>query len=560
MKHLHILIVFLFVTSINAQTTIFNHEEIYGNNLAKLGNELYFPTETHILKIDHTQTNPSAVQVLEIVADDLVFHGDELYFSSGSTISKIDVTDQSPTVVDVVTSGLNDVSGMAFKGDVLFIVDNSTENGLEVSDLFKIDVTGSGTTPTHVIDGPEAVLQGLAFHDDGNELYFISGSEFNNYKILKTDVSQSSPIHTEVFTEQNILLNTAFDGDDLYISMGHADIVKIDVTEDTPSSTFVVGISGVEKFIIDGAYLFIAAYDSATEIGSISKFKLPTIWDGADLSFAKTSGADWTLQTNQDRITDQVWITRQSDRPIYNYKWWQDTFTTDATGNDLKYEFFGDGEDGSTPTQSFTATGGTKGLRWAILDDTGASTDNWENFGLYGTLGSPTHFYSFNNVVIMIDQLEGEEVTINSVVDNFNISRTDASGTSNANRPNDFPSIVGKKLGVWIEDDNIYFTLTFNSWGSANGNFSYTRSTASTLSIDAPSTPTRIILLPNPVQEELHVLGITNTQHYTLYNLLGVAIASGTVSESTPIAVQQLNNGIYFLHLENGKTLKFIKT
>jgi len=55
------------------------------------------------------------------------------------------------------------------------------------------------------------------------------------------------------------------------------------------------------------------------------------------------------------------------------------------------------------------------------------------------------------------------------------------------------------------------------------------------------------------------VLGLTNTQHYTLYNLLGVAIASGTVSESTPIAVQQLNNGLYFLHLENGKTLKFIK-
>jgi hypothetical protein len=40
---------------------------------------------------------------------------------------------------------------------------------------------------------------------------------------------------------------------------------------------------------------------------------------------------------------------------------------------------------------------------------------------------------------------------------------------------------------------------------------------------------------------------------------LGVAIASGTVSDNTPIAVQQLNNGIYFLQFENGKTLKFIK-
>jgi hypothetical protein len=69
----------------------------------------------------------------------------------------------------------------------------------------------------------------------------------------------------------------------------------------------------------------------------------------------------------------------------------------------------------------------------------------------------------------------------------------------------------------------------------------------------------RQTLYPNPVQEKLYVLGLTNPQPYTLYNLLGVAIASGTVSDNTPIAVQQLNNGIYFLQFENGKTLKFIK-
>jgi DNA-binding beta-propeller fold protein YncE len=69
----------------------------------------------------------------------------------------------------------------------------------------------------------------------------------------------------------------------------------------------------------------------------------------------------------------------------------------------------------------------------------------------------------------------------------------------------------------------------------------------------------RQTIYPNPVQEKLYVLGLTNPQPYTLYNLLGVAIASGTVSDNTPIAVQQLNNGIYFLQFENGKTLKFIK-
>ena len=35
-----------------------------------------------------------------------------------------------------------------------------------------------------------------------------------------------------------------------------------------------------------------------------------TIWTGADLTFTKADGADPTLEANQDRLTDNVWITR----------------------------------------------------------------------------------------------------------------------------------------------------------------------------------------------------------------------------------------------------------
>ena len=106
MKHLHPFIVFLLTTSLYAQTSeiIFSDVDFFGNSMAIHGDELYFPTETHIQKIDLTQTDPSAVQVLEVVAGNLVFHGNDLYFNTGSTISKIDVTDQSPAAVDVVTS------------------------------------------------------------------------------------------------------------------------------------------------------------------------------------------------------------------------------------------------------------------------------------------------------------------------------------------------------------------------------------------------------------------------------------------------------------------------
>lgn len=290
MKHLHTLIVFLLTASLYAQTSeiIFSDVDFYGYSMAIHGDELYFPTETHIQKIDLTQTDLPAVQVLEIVADNLVFHGDELYFSSGSTISKIDVTDQSLTVVDVVTSGLDEIYGMAFKGDVLFIADGRFENSMEITDIFKIDVTGSETTPTHVIDGPEAILRGLAFYNNGNELHFISSTGFGNRNILKIDVSQTSPITTEVVSSlTNTPENIAFEGNDLYISLPNNKIVKTDVTEDSPTTVDVISITGPRKLIIDGEFLYIGSRftdgNDENEIGRITRYTDSTLdVDGID--------------------------------------------------------------------------------------------------------------------------------------------------------------------------------------------------------------------------------------------------------------------------------------
>ncbi len=43
-----------------------------------------------------------------------------------------------------------------------------------------------------------------------------------------------------------------------------------------------------------------------------------TVWTGPEISFTKPNGADWNLAENQDRITDNVWITRQDFGGIYN--------------------------------------------------------------------------------------------------------------------------------------------------------------------------------------------------------------------------------------------------
>ena len=42
------------------------------------------------------------------------------------------------------------------------------------------------------------------------------------------------------------------------------------------------------------------------------------IWDGPMISFSKADGADHTLESNQDRITSNVWITRGNAGQIFN--------------------------------------------------------------------------------------------------------------------------------------------------------------------------------------------------------------------------------------------------
>lgn len=44
------------------------------------------------------------------------------------------------------------------------------------------------------------------------------------------------------------------------------------------------------------------------------------LWTGPLTTFTKEDGADWTLPENQDRITDNVWITRGHTKSIFNIK------------------------------------------------------------------------------------------------------------------------------------------------------------------------------------------------------------------------------------------------
>lgn len=44
----------------------------------------------------------------------------------------------------------------------------------------------------------------------------------------------------------------------------------------------------------------------------------PLIWDGPDVTFTKTAGANWNLTQNQDYLTDNVILTRASSQGLFN--------------------------------------------------------------------------------------------------------------------------------------------------------------------------------------------------------------------------------------------------
>ena len=111
-------------------------------------------------------------------------------------------------------------------------------------------------------------------------------------------------------------------------------------SEDPVGHTYTFASGGTDNgsFTISGTSLqtaFIANYETkssyaikirSTDTGelyyeknfTITVISPATIWSGAKTTFTKANYADWTLEANQDRITSNVWITRQNNQGIFN--------------------------------------------------------------------------------------------------------------------------------------------------------------------------------------------------------------------------------------------------
>jgi len=83
----------------------------------------------------------------------------------------------------------------------------------------------------------------------------------------------------------------------------------------------------MSKYFLPGLFFF-----------SMTSLSAQTIWNGDFIIFEKESQSAWELEENQDRITNDVWITRKSSQGIFNIRQ-EDGYATDLSPMNTAWSF-----------------------------------------------------------------------------------------------------------------------------------------------------------------------------------------------------------------------------
>jgi len=121
------------------------------------------------------------------------------------------------------------------------------------------------------------------------------------------------------------------------------------------------------------------------------------------------------------------------------------------------------------------------------------------------------------------------------------------------------PGYVGADMVVHLISDDIYIDIKLLSWtqGGTGGGFSYERSTPSTLNLNE-YTKKDIKPFPNPTSDYLNFENNFENMKGQIFDLMGRSIQE-LIIHNNKIDVTNLNNGLYFLLIENHNPIKFIK-
>ncbi len=115
----------------------------------------------------------------------------------------------------------------------------------------------------------------------------------------------------------------------------------------------------------------------------------------------------------------------------------------------------------------------------------------------------------------------------------------------------DVVSGLDEPLGLAINENDLYIVESDEN--------KISKFNLGTLSIGEDTVSSNVKLYPNPSPGFIQISGLTKTENYAIYNMLGVKINSGTIAINEKIRTEKLSKGPYFLTIEKGHTFKFIK-
>ncbi|WOD43054.1 T9SS type A sorting domain-containing protein [Hwangdonia lutea] len=307
-------------------------------------------------------------------------------------------------------------------------------------------------------------------------------------------------------------------GNDLYITASDGGgLFKIDISAPTPTTAVqVVYINNPRYIEMDGNDLFTASGGNIykTDI-SASTPTASVLVSGLNYPYGLAlNGNDLYIAEVYANKISKIDITASSPTPIDVVTGLNNPFDLVLNGNDLYIAEYGSNKVSkidisvSTPTPTDVVTGITN--PWGLT-------------------------------------LNGNDLFI---ANNLKISKIDITATSPAT-PIDVVTGLQGCYEMEVNGTDLYYA-------EFRGN-KVSKFNLSSLSISENRLKNNLTVLPNPSTGFINILGLTQKETYTIYNILGAKQSSGTISLNENIDIQNLNNGLYFIKFDNGDTLKFLK-
>ena len=337
--------------------------------------------------------------------------------------------------------------------------------------------------------------------------------------LVKKTIAQTT---TDVVTLWAEPFALSFNENDLYIALFYQNsISKVDITETPSTETNVLGgLNRPSALALNGNYLYIAEQSE----GKVSKIDITE-----------------TTPTAIDVITGLI-------IPMALAFNGNDLYIAESTAGKISKIDITE----TTPTIVEVVSGLSLPMGLAfhgnylyIAEQAGSKVSKIDI-----TETTPTTIDVITGLIVRALAFNGNDLYMLSLASD-KISKIDITETA--------PTIVDVVTGLSsprafaFKENNLYIAQ------GSNFNGKISKFDLNTLSTESSFFNKTIILHPNPSSNFIQITNLNSKKSYKIFDILGVEIKKGIISNNDQIDIRNFTNGLYLLKFDNGNIIKFLK-